>query len=434
MIDLVKLHLAGGDGGDGRVSFRREKYIPKGGPDGGNGGNGGHLIIRGTNQFSTLQHLTGVRDVQAQSGNPGDKRKKQGLQGSDTVLEVPVGTVVWLLAENEVSRRRRERYGMGYQLGRDEVRLEKFEIEFDERGKTPRSPDQIEPILAEPNELQLPKDAEAGLDESTLTILKREARLLKKVISQSSESLKETDFRHLPKQHLIEITTDGQEVVICQGGFGGHGNTAFKGPSRTTPMLAEYGSRGERKVVILEQRLLADIGLVGFPSVGKSTLLSVLTDAHPKIAAYPFTTLEPQLGVMKLNEKEVMVADLPGLIEGAHEGKGLGFTFLRHVEHCHLLLIVLALDEAVVFDESIKTKDKAKLLLQQWQGIRQELTAYGQLLADKRQIIGINKSDIYDVELRRTITQLFMDQTRQQPVIFSAATGEGIDQLKSALN
>ena len=425
MIDLVKLNLVAGDGGHGRVSFRREKYVPKGGPDGGNGGDGGSIIIRGTNNLSTLQELTGFKEIKAQAGQIGGKKKSFGNKGQNTIIEVPVGTVVWLLAENQVSQRRRQRYGVNYLMGRDEVYFQKYEVEYGESGIPHREPDLPEPILKEEAALKL-----EDKDQDTAAILKREARLLKKVITSNSDQLPEVDFRRLPKQHVVEITEDGQEVIICQGGFGGHGNVSFKGPSRTTPRLAEYGTFGERKVVILEQRLLADVGFVGFPSVGKSTLLSVLTSANPKIAAYPFTTLEPQLGVMKVHDQELVIADLPGLIGGASEGKGMGFAFLRHVEHTKVLLYVIALEEGVVFDDALSIDEKVALLLKQWQDLNQELSHYSELLLEKKQVVGINKADLYDEELRTAIRKAFK---KHSPLLFSSATREGLTELKQAL-
>jgi GTPase len=424
MIDLVKLHLIAGNGGDGRISFRRAKYIPKGGPDGGNGGAGGNIILRGTKRLTSLQDLTGLKEIKAEPGQNGGKQKRMGAKGADVVIEVPVGTIVWLLAENETSQRRHQRYGVSYLMGRDEINLEIYEVPEGE-GMPPRDYDDVEPILQEEAVLALDDQ-----DEDTAAILKREARLLKKTIASSSDRLAETDFRHLPKQQLVEITEDGQEVIIAQGGFGGHGNTSFKGPSRTTPRLAEFGSYGEHKVVVLEQRLLADIGLVGFPSVGKSTLLSVLTEARPKIAAYPFTTLEPQLGVMTANDREMVIADLPGLIEGAHEGKGLGYAFLRHVEHCKTLLVVLALEESIVFDEQLTVKEKVKHLTLQLKELQRELNQYSQLLLEKKQLLGVSKADLYDQELQAGILKAF---GKQQPILFSAATGAGIAELKQLL-
>ncbi len=426
MIDLVKLHIRGGNGGDGRISFRREKYIPRGGPDGGNGGNGGHVILRGTNQLSTLQHLTGLKEVSAIPGEPGTKRKRMGAKGQDVTIEVPVGTVVWLLGENEVSQHRRRRYGVDHLLGRDEVSFERFEIEKEGMHIDPRTPDVFEPILSEEAAEKL------NIDEDT-TNVKRKARLLKKVLAGSSDQLKDTDFRALPKQHVVEITEDGQEVVIAQGGFGGHGNHSFKGPARTTPLLAEFGTFGEHKVVLLEQLLLANIGFVGFPSVGKSTLLSVLTEARPKVAAYPFTTLEPQLGVLEYPDgSEKVIADLPGLVEGASEGKGLGYAFLRHVTHCQTLLFVLALEEGVVFDTSLTVAKKVKILLKQWDELQHELETYSPLLVDKNHLIGVNKSDLYDKELTTAITKAFAKRKLSKPLFFSAANREGTAELKQA--
>jgi len=411
MIDLVKLHLSAGDGGYGRVAFRREKYVPRGGPAGGNGGDGGHIILKGVADKSSLVRFSGVKEYRADNGQAGGKQKCKGARGKDIIIEVPVGTRVWLLAENKISQHRRWRYSLDYLLNRDEVEVNKFYLEAEGQAIPPREKDELEPIRVEKNV----------------------AQLLAGVIRDSSDSLKGVDFNRLPKQKLLEITAPGQEVVLCQGGFGGRGNNTFKGPANTTPLEAEYGTVGEKKVVVLEQLLLADIGLVGFPNAGKSTLISVLTQARPKIGDYPFTTLEPHLGTLPLKGREVILADLPGLIEGASQGKGLGHAFLRHVEHCRLLLFVLFLPEEIVFDEDLSVADQAVHLLSQFEKLQQELSDYGQELINKPFIIGVNKQDIYSKELIKVTQKLFTKQ-QQEIVFFSAATKSGIEQLLDAFD
>lgn len=379
MIDLVKLYLQAGDGGHGRVAFRREKYVPKGGPSGGNAGDGGHIIIRGVKNKSSLLHLSGVKEYLAGGGQAGGKQKRKGFRGKDVVIEVPVGTRVWLLAENQISQRRRTRYSLDYLLNRDEVDVKKYYLEAEGQTIPSRPEDELEP---EP----------------------------------------------IQKQQLLEITVPGQKIVLCQGGFGGRGNNTFKGPAKTTPLEAEYGTAGEKKVVILEQLLLADVGLVGFPNAGKSTLISVLTKARPKVGDYPFTTLEPHLGVLPLRDREVVVADIPGLIEGASQGKGLGHDFLRHIEHCQLLLFILYLPEEIIFDDDMSIKKRADYLYQQFEKLQKELSDYGQELKSKPFLVGINKQDLYSEELVVAVKKLFT-QHKQKIVIFSAATKFGIDQL-----
>ncbi|MFH1958945.1 MAG: GTPase ObgE [Patescibacteria group bacterium] len=394
MIDLVKLYLSAGDGGNGRVAFRREKYVPKGGPSGGNGGDGGHIIIKGVKDRSSLVHLSGVKEYRADSGQAGGKQKRKGFRGKDIVIEVPIGTRVWLLAENQVSKRRRERYSLDYFLNRDEVDIKKFYLKAEGQAVPLKKEDELEPILK--------------FDQ-------------------------EADFNQLPKQQLLEVTASGQEIMLCQGGFGGRGNNTFKGPANTTPLEAERGSAGEKKIVVFEQLLLADIGLVGFPNAGKSTLISVLTKARPKVADYPFTTLEPNLGVLPLKGREVVIADIPGLIEGASQGKGLGHAFLRHIEHCRLLLFVLYLSEEIIFDEKLSVKKRADYLYQQFLKLQKELDDYGQELKTKSFLVGINKQDLYSEELVIAIKKLFALH-KQEIIIFSAATKSGIDKLLDAFS
>ncbi len=425
MIDLVKLHLQAGNGGNGRVSFRREKYIPKGGPDGGDGGDGGHIIIRGVDSFSSLNHLSGVKEYVAQSGQSGGKKKKKGAKGENVVIKVPVGTRVWLLAENEVSQTRRQRYSLDYRLNRDEVSFTRYYLDSVGEAAPRNKSNPILSILAE--------SAADGVDEVDIRgRLKQQIKDLSSVIESSSDSLKDVDFKKLPKQQLLEITSVGQEIVLCQGGFGGRGNTTFKGPSNTTPMESDLGTFGEAKVVVLEQLLLADIGLVGFPNAGKSTLISVLTQARPKVANYPFTTLEPHLGVMPIKDREVVIADIPGLIEGASGGKGLGHAFLRHVEHCRLLLFVLYLPEEAVFNEDLSVKEKAQQVYDQFTKLQQELGDYGQEMTSKPYLVGVNKIDIYADELVNEIEKVFK-KNKQPLVIFSAVTKAGTEDLINLL-
>jgi len=410
MIDLVKLHLQAGNGGNGRVSFRREKYIPRGGPSGGNGGDGGSIVIQGVDNLSSLHHLAGVKGYIAKTGQAGGNKNKTGVKGESVVIKVPVGTRIWLLAENEISRTRRQRYSLDYKLNRDEINIEKYYLAEAGEAAPKYDSGEVVPILTDSEQL------------------KEQYKALKKVINNPTDTLKDIDFKKLPKQHLLEITAVGQEVVLCQGGFGGRGNDAFKGPAKTTPMEAEKGSAGEHKIVVLEQLLLADIGLVGFPNAGKSTLISVLTQATPKVGNYPFTTLEPHLGVMEIKNREVVVADIPGLIEGASEGKGLGHAFLRHVEHCSLLLFMLFLPEEAVFDDELSVAKKAQQIYEQFVKLRQELGDYGQELINKPYVVGVNKLDLYNVELVQAIKDIFA-KNDQEIIIFSAVTKEKISEL-----
>ena len=246
-VDYVKIHVKAGDGGRGCVSFRREKYVPRGGPDGGDGGRGGHIIFRATDALNTLLDQTYHREYRAQRGQHGMGKKMHGKNGEDLIIPVPVGTIL--------------------------------------------------------------KDAET-------------------------------------KDILIDLDRKGLQVVIAKGGRGGLGNSHFATSTRQAPRYAQPGEEGEEKWLILELKLLADVGLIGLPNAGKSTLLSVISSARPKIADYPFTTLTPVLGVVKLEDyRSFVVADIPGLIEGAHRGVGLGFQFLRHVERTSILLHLVDISE-----------------------------------------------------------------------------------------
>lgn len=404
MTDLVTLILQAGDGGNGRVSFRREKYVLKGGPDGGSGGDGGDITIVGSRKLTTLKKYAGKVAYSANQGQAGGSRKKYGRKGERTVLSVPIGTEIWVAAENETARQRRMTLGIDSLWKKNDVSKEKYYLE--KEGQSPPS---------------LP-------EQPWLTTLDGET------ISAPIQTFASTAYHSPQKIKIATITEDGQAVIICQGGFGGRGNVSFKGPENTTPLEAEYGTPGEKRVVILELKLLADIGLVGFPNAGKSTLLSVLTSARPKVANYPFTTLEPHLGIMSAHDadSELIIADIPGLIEGASEGKGLGLDFLRHIENCSALLYVLSLDEAVVFDDSLTAAEKAAQVLSQFTSLQQELAQHSQLLTQKPFLLGINKADLYDQELSTAIKQVFKKQGLET-IMFSAATSENIDKLRQKL-
>lgn len=382
MIDLISLLITAGDGGDGKISFHREKYVPKGGPDGGVGGDGGSVVLVGTRRFNTLKHFAGKKEILASSGERGGRRKKTGAKGEDTVIEVPLGTVVWLAAESENSALRARKYGIEHTFTRGEVEFERYFVQ-----KATENPVQREKLALQPVE---------------------------------------------PRRQLIVMTQEGQRVVLAQGGFGGRGNMAFKGPANTTPLEAEYGTFGERKAVTLELKLLADIGLVGYPNAGKSTLLSKVTKAHPKIANYPFTTIEPNLGVLNTPQGDLVLADIPGLIEGAHEGKGLGRDFLRHIENCRVLVFVLFLEESVVSDDSLSAAQKAEMVWQQYQQLVAELREYRAEMLQKPSLIALNKIDIYSPELVTVMEKRFADE-KLQLVPFSGFTGAGLQEVTAQI-
>lgn len=402
MIDLVKLLLIAGDGGNGRVSFYRAKFITKGGPDGGYGGNGGDIIFVGDKHTSTLKHLAGVTEIVANKGGHGGKKKMHGADAEPIIVKVPVGTTLWSIAENDLAKRRREGIGLRRPFSKNEVRFETYEVERETISPSERDVAGLDHVY----------------DENAL---------------DQDFKIKNLNINDVTKEKLIEITEDGQEVVVCQGGFGGRGNIAFKNSRNTTPMEAEYGTQGERRVVLVELKLLANVGLVGFPNAGKSTLISKITKANPKIANYPFTTLEPHLGILETaGGRELIIADIPGLVEGASEGKGLGFSFLRHVEACQVLLFVLALEESVIFDESVSLSEKAEQLWSEYQTLKNELGQYGEAMLTKPHFIGLNKVDLYSQELREEIEELFA-QKGEKFEFFSGFTGENLDKIGTIL-
>lgn len=318
-IDYVKIFCASGNGGNGSTHLRREKYIPKGGPDGGDGGRGGHIILRGNPQYWTLIHLKYRKHIKAEHGGAGSGALRHGANGEDIILEVPLGTVA--------------------------------------------------------------KDAET-------------------------------------KEVLFEITEPGEERILVRGGRGGKGNDFFKTATRQTPRFAQEGEPGIEGWYILELKLLADVGLVGFPNAGKSTLLSAVSAARPKIADYPFTTLEPNLGIVSVRDDHSFVmADIPGIIEGAHEGRGLGHRFLRHIERNSMLLFLIPADAKDI-------KDEYRILLN-------ELEQFNPELLDKDRILGISKADILDEELRAEMSEHLPEGVPS--IFFSSVTGENVQQLKDML-
>ncbi len=517
MIDLVKLKLVAGDGGSGKVSLHREKYRPKGGPDGGAGGDGGSIRLVGDANFNTLKHYAGAKELKAEAGDDGGKNNRHGKQGQDLVLKVPLGTVVWLLAENDVSYKRRKKYEIpdvdfdfgtaddvaaddmaadGAHAGisegaesaefkndgdqtadqieqtfdnfednskednpfrlqiirsRDEIEFEKYYLEKEGEGipyrkkkkLTPANPKQesvpVKKFVADEINSELENNQSIQPSQSSFSVLENsDQNSGRRSKNQSKNQSRDQGKNQLKDQRvtikLVEIKEPNQEAILCQGGFGGRGNSSFKSSTNQTPLEAEYGTPGERKLVVFELRLLADVGLVGFPNAGKSTLLSRLTKAHPKIANYPFTTLEPQLGVMTADQgrKELIIADIPGLIEGASQGKGLGDKFLRHIQNCQELMYILYLEEGVVFNEELSVEEKAKAAWDQYQQLKDELEDHHPDLLDKKYVIGLNKIDIYDDDLIEAIIDLF-ERKDEEIFPFSSITGDGLTAIKKAL-
>lgn len=318
-IDYVRIHCVSGHGGAGSAHLLRAKYVPKGGPDGGDGGRGGHVILRANPQFWTLIHLKYRKNVIAEDGEKGGAALRHGRNGEDIYLDVPVGTVV--------------------------------------------------------------KDAESG-------------------------------------EVVMDLTEPGEERILCKGGRGGLGNDNFKSATLQTPRFAQPGEDGEEGWFVLELKLLADVGLVGLPNAGKSTLLSTVTSAKPKIANYAFTTLEPNLGIVKYyDDKSFVIADIPGIIEGAHEGRGIGDRFLRHIERNSVLLFMVSVDE----DDIAGTY---RMLLG-------ELRQYNPELLVKERVLAITKCDMIDAGIEAEIEPMLPEGVPH--VFISSVSGEGIRELVDML-
>lgn len=354
MIDSAKIIVGAGKGGDGAISFRREKFIPKGGPDGGDGGRGGDVFFESDPNLNTLQDFGMRKEYLAEDGERGSGKKSYGKKGLDLTIKVPVGTIVKL----------------------KRIRLTKEDF----------------------RQIQI-----SGFTKGSMG-------LLKKVAQYNGEDEIVYDF-------------DEPDVVvkIARGGRGGKGNERFKSSTNTTPKMAEEGQLGERFEVEMSLRLLADVGLVGMPNAGKSTLLSVLSAAKPKIADYPFTTLEPNLGVMNHKETSVVIADIPGLIEGASEGKGLGVQFLKHVEKTKLLVHLLSVQSA---DESD--------IFANYKSIRGELEKFGQGIESKKEIVVLSKIDLIDGESLEKI-QKYLKSKKINTIAISSGNGEGLEVLKDKI-
>lgn len=317
-IDYVKIHCRSGKGGAGSAHLHRDRFNPKGGPDGGDGGRGGHIYLQGNRQLWTLLHLKYRKHIRAGNGQPGGAALKTGSSGEDVVLEVPLGTV----AKNAET---------------DEV--------------------------------------------------------------------------------LFEITQHGERKVLVTGGRGGLGNNHFKTAVRQTPRYAQPGEESREGWFILELKLLADVGLVGFPNAGKSTLLSTISAAKPKIADYPFTTLVPSLGIVGYRDDlSFVMADIPGIIEDAHQGKGMGLRFLRHIERNALLLFLVPAD--------------SKDIRQEYNILLNELKQFNPELLDKQRLLAVSKSDLLDDELMHEVRSELEDLS---PVFISSVTGKGIVNLKDRI-
>jgi GTPase len=317
-VDYVKIHCQSGKGGAGSAHLHRAKYIPKGGPDGGDGGRGGHVILKGNSQLWTLLHMKFTRHIRAEDGKPGGASLRTGASGADKIVEVPLGTVARMADTEEV---------------------------------------------------------------------------------------------------LFEITEHDETKILMPGGRGGLGNDHFKSSTNQTPRYAQPGEPGQEGWIILELKLLADVGLVGFPNAGKSTLLSVVSAAKPEIADYPFTTLKPNLGIVSYRDgTSFVMADIPGIIEGAHEGKGLGLRFLRHIERNSLLLFLIPADSQDIRKE--------------YDILVNELQQYNPDLLDKPRLLAVSKADLLDEELKE---EMRLELPEVPYVFISSVTGEGLQRMKDLI-
>jgi len=324
-VDEAKIHVKAGDGGNGCISFRRERFIPRGGPNGGDGGKGGDVILQADAQFTTLLDLTYPKQFRAQKGSHGKGKDQTGKNGEDFIIRVPAGTLV------------RE----------------------DQTGEV-----------------------------------------------------------------LQDLLSDGQRFVTAQGGRGGRGNARFATPTLRAPRRAEKGEKGQEYTLRLELKLLADVGLIGYPNVGKSNLLSRISSARPKIADYPFTTLVPNLGVVNREDhRPFVVADIPGLIEGASKGAGLGLTFLRHIERTRLLIHLLDISEG-------PSRDAVK----DFHALNHELEAYNPSLQKKTRLVALNKIDLPSVRERATAIENQFEKVGHRLYLISCQTGEGVEELTEAVS
>ena len=321
-VDYVKLTIRSGKGGRGSTHLRREKYVPKGGPDGGDGGHGGNIIVRGNANLWTLQSFRFKKHFKAGNGGDGGGSRKSGISGEDVIVEVPLGTII--------------------------------------------------------------------KDTNTDTV-------------------------------FFEINDENTETILLKGGKGGRGNFHFKSPTNQTPRYSQAGLPGEELQITLELKVLADVGLVGYPNAGKSTLLSVLSDAKPKIADYEFTTLKPNLGIVAMSDyRSFIMADIPGIIEGASEGRGLGHYFLRHIERNSVLLFLLSSES----DDIVK----------QYEVLLNELKKYNPELLDKQRLIAISKSDLLDVKQTSKIKKNISNKIKDVPFEFiSSVSNIGLIQIKDLM-
>jgi GTP-binding protein len=347
-VDRIKVFAQAGNGGRGCVSFRREKFVPKGGPDGGDGGRGGDVILRAERHVDNLSNLFYEPIIKAKNGGHGKGKKMAGRAGANKIVKVPVGTIVWPAEDEKSSTSNAQR--PTFNSGQSPVRIPQKEMDL-----------------------------------------------------------------------IVDLTRDEQEFVLCRGGEGGKGNVHFKSSRNRAPRQYTDGGEGERGYFLLELRTIADAGLVGYPNAGKSTLLRKISAARPKVAPYPFTTLHPVVGVMELpGYRHAMIADVPGLIEGAHRGLGLGQEFLRHITRCPILIFVIDV-----------AGSEGRNPVEDLQNLRREIDLYDPTLSSRPWLIMANKMDLPNASENLEMLRERFPKTSILPI--SAAKGEGIDALKETL-
>jgi len=419
-IDRVRIQVRAGDGGDGAVAWRREAHVPKGGPAGGDGGDGGDVWVVADAQLSTLIDLKYRQHHEAESGRPGAGASKNGRAGEDLLIRVPVGTAIYYEGEAGERPPWLDEQSDGIHVAPDD-HTDELENVWIVDGRVIEAEaaqqDEAEPSQARAELLELGAPPEVVASGETIS-----SGAQKRHIRPRSQAKRQRPEHH-PGDLLGDLDHDGDRLCVAQGGIGGRGNVHFRSSTNRTPDRAEPGTEGEAMWLRLELKLLADVGIVGYPNVGKSTLISRISRARPEIGAYPFTTLVPQLGVVSLSgERSMVVADVPGLVDGASEGRGLGHEFLRHLERTRVLLHLLAPDPT-----------PGRNVLADLDALEGELRRYGPMFEGRPRVVALNKIDTDEgaeliKETRRALRK------RNIPLFpISAVTGAGTEALLEAL-
>ncbi len=387
-IDEIKIYARAGHGGKGAVAFHREAFVPKGGPSGGNGGRGGSVILQADHDLNNLIQQYYVPRLLAEDGHHGMGKGMDGLAGKDLIIKVPCGTLVWRRKDTTPPIETK-------------MRSEDEDENEDEKQK---------PMIG------------SGMGKRPSLRTSHGETAMEIDLSQEPQTGGEAAAEDAGKGELVaDLTTHGQQFVLCKSGRGGLGNRNFATARHQTPRFAQPGEPGTEGEYLLELRIMAEIGLVGYPNAGKSTLLTAISKARPKIAAYPFTTLTPQIGILEYPDwKRLTVCDVPGLIEGAHQNVGLGHAFLRHIQRCKIL--VLLLDMAGI--DGRKPWDDYKQLLK-------ELELYDPAMLEKPRLVVANKMD--EAVAEENLKQFKKKIKKVSPLPISAAFGEGMDKFKQTI-